>query len=153
GLAWAARWGLLHWDASWSHHDSRAHDMIVYERSTPRGARPTSVDAAHIVGEETELRVAYAGAELSGSTARLSALDEGSIPFYRGRRLPQRAEREAFARLTWRGGPWTLTGDVEYLGDTFLDRANFRRAPSRTLVGAAVGRAFRRLSLLVEGRN
>jgi len=42
---------------------------------------------------------------------------------------------------------------VEYLGDTYLDRANFRLSPSRTLVGAAVGRTFHALSLLVEGRN
>ena len=51
----------------------------------------------------------------------------------------------------WTG--WKLASDVEYLGHTYLDRANFRIAPSRTLVGASLGLSFHRLGLLVEGRN
>ena len=153
GAVWASTWGRLRWNASWSHHATHARDLIVYERSSPRGARPVNVGAARLFGEETEVRMAYAGAELAASTAWLSATDRSPIAFYHGRRLPQRAERQSFARLTWRGGPWTLAGDVEYLGDTYLDRANFRLSPSRTLVGAAVGRTFHALSLLVEGRN
>src|SRR5262249_26051934 len=82
-----------------------------------------------------------------------SATDRSPIAFYHGRRLPQRPTRESYARFTWHAGPWTVASDVEYLSDTYLDRANFRRAPSRTLVGAALGRSFRRLGVLVEGRN
>jgi iron complex outermembrane receptor protein len=153
GAAWSTSWGRLHWNAEWSHHATHAHDLIVYERSSPRGVRPVNVGAARLEGDEAELRVGYAGADLAASTSWLSATDRSAIAFYHGRRLPQRAERQSFARLAWRGGAWTLAGDVEYLGDTFLDRANFRPSPSRTLVGATVGRSFHALRLLVEGRN
>ena len=153
GAAWTGSWMHMRMSASWSHHASHVENMILYERSNPRGARPVNVGAARLFGEETELRLGYAGAELSASTAWLSATDRSPIAFYHGRRLPQRAERQSYARLAWHGGGWSVASDVEYLGDTYLDRANFRLSPSRTLVGASLGRTFRGLSLLVEGRN
>jgi iron complex outermembrane receptor protein len=153
GAAWTGRWQRLRFNASWSHHASSIEDMILYERSNPRGARPINVGAAHLIGEETELRLGYAGVELSASTSWLSATDRSPIAFYHGRRLPQRAERQSYARLAWHGGGWNVASDVEYLGDTYLDRANFRLSPSRTLVGASLGRTFKGFSLLVEGRN
>ena len=153
GAAWSGRWQRLRFNASWSHHASSIEDMILYERSNPRGARPVNVGAARLVGEETELRLGYAGVELSASTSWLSATDRSPIAFYHGRRLPQRAERQSYARLAWHGGGWSIASDVEYLGDTYLDRANFRLSPSRTLVGASLGRTFKGFSLLVEGRN
>ena len=153
GLVWKGAWRGARGSAEWSHHATHARDMVLFERSSPRGVRPVNVGAARLFGEETAIRVAWRGAELSASTAWLSATDRSDISFYYGRRLPQRAERQSDARLVWRGGPWTVTGDIEYLGDTFLDRVNFHRAPSRTLVGAALGRRFGALGLLVEGRN
>jgi hypothetical protein len=111
------------------------------------------VAAARLFGEESSLRASWKAFELSTSTAWLSATDRSPIAFYHGRRLPQRAERQSYARASWRDRGWTVAADVEYLGDTWLDRANFRRAPSRTLVGAAFGRRFGRAELLLEGRN
>jgi outer membrane cobalamin receptor len=128
-------------------------DLILYERSNPRGARPVNVAAARIFGEETEVRLGWGGAELSASTAWLSATDRSPIAFYHGRTLPQRAARQSYVRLGWHPGAWSVASDVEYLGETYLDRANFRLSPSRTLVGASLGRSFRAFSLLVEGRN
>ncbi|HXS83644.1 MAG TPA: TonB-dependent receptor [Methylomirabilota bacterium] len=153
GFGWTGAWRRLRFDASWSHHASHVQDLMLYERSNPRGARPVNVAAARLFGEETEVRLGYGGAELSASTAWLSATDRSPIAFYHGRRLPQRAARQAYARASWRGRGWSVASDVEYLGDTYLDRANFRRAPSRTLVGASLGRSFRGVGLLIEGRN
>jgi iron complex outermembrane receptor protein len=153
GAAWTGAWQRLRWDASWSHHASHVDDLILYERSNPRGARPVNVAAARIFGEESELRLGWGGAELSASTAWLSATDRSPIAFYYGRTLPQRAARQSYVRLGWHAGAWSVAGDVEYLGETYLDRANFRLSPSRTLVGASLGRSFRAFSLLVEGRN
>ena len=153
GATWTGSWVRLRMSASWSHHAAHVNDMMLYERSNPRGARPVNVAAARLFGEETEVRLGYGGAELSASTAWLSATDRSPIAFYHGRRLPQRAARQAYARVSWHGRGWSIASDVEYLGDTYLDRTNFRRAPSRTLVGASLGRSFHALSLLVEGRN
>jgi iron complex outermembrane receptor protein len=153
GAVWSGRWQRLHFDMSWSHHASHVEDMILYERSNPRGARPVNVGAARLIGEETELRLGYSGVELTASTAWLSATDRSPVAFYHGRRLPQRAERQSYARLAWRGRGWSVASDVEYLSDTYLDRANFRLSPSRMLVGASLGRTLHAFNLLVEGRN
>jgi outer membrane cobalamin receptor len=153
GLAWAGVLGPVRVSADWSRHATHARDLVVYERSSPRGVRPANVGAARIFGEESSLRAAWHGVDLSASTAWLSATDRTSITFYHGRRLPQRAERESSARLAWHGRSWLAASEVEYLGDTFLDRANFHRAPSRTLVGASLGRSFGAVHVLVEGRN
>jgi len=153
GLAWTARAAGIAWTAEWSAHATHARDLILFERSSPRGARPVNVSAARLRGEEASLRAAWRAFELSASTAWLSATDRSTISFYRGRRLPQRAGRQAFARLAWHEGRWSAASEVEYLGDTFLDRANFKRAPSRTLVALSVGARVGPAHVLLEGRN
>ncbi len=153
GVVWAGTLGVLHVSADWSRHATHVTDMILFERSSPRGARPVNVGAARLFGEEAALRAGWQGWTLSASAAWLSATDRSPIAFYHGRRLPQRAERQSFARLVWQRGPWSAASDVEYSSDTFLDRVNFRRAPSRTLVGAMLGRTFGRVRVLAEGRN
>jgi len=153
GCTWSGAVGPVRVSGDWSHHASHARDLILYERSTVRGVRPTNVDAARIFGEETALHAAWRAAELTASTAWLSATDRSPISFYHGRRLPQRPAREAFARLDWQGTRWLAAADIEYLGDTYLNRANLARAPSRTLVGASLGRRLGDLSAVLEGRN
>jgi outer membrane receptor protein involved in Fe transport len=153
GVAWAGALGPVRVNADWSRHATHARDMVLFERSSPRGARPVNVDAARLFGEETSLRAAWRALELTASTGWLSATDRGDYSFYHGRRLPQRAERQAYTRLGWHSGPWLAAGDVEYLGDTYLDRANFSLAPARTLVGASLGHRVGRVQLLAEGRN
>ncbi len=153
GLVWSGSLGPVHVSADWSHHATHARNLVVYERSNPRGVRPTNVGAARIAGEESSLHAAWHGTELSASLARLSATDLTNISFYYGRRLPQRAEHQGVARLAWHGGPWLAAGEVEYLGATYLDRVNFNLTPSRTLVGASLGRSFGAVRVLVEGRN
>ena len=153
GLAWdaAVRGVTLH--GEWSAHATHARDLILFERSSPRGARPVNVGEARIRGEEYALRAGWRALELSASSAWLSATDRSPISFYRGRRLPQRAGRQSYARLTWRQGRWLAASEVEYLGDTFLDRANFRRSPSRTLLAGSLGMRAGRARVLIEGRN
>ena len=46
-----------------------------------------------------------------------------------------------------------MSGDVEYLGDMYHDRANLQYEPERTLYGASLGRRLGRATLLAEGRN
>lgn len=153
GFSWTARAAGVRWTAEWSTHATHASDLILFERSSPRGARPVNVSAARLRGEEASLRAAWRAFEWSASTAWLSAIDRSTIAFYRGRRLPQRAERQAFARLAWRQGRWSVASEVEFLGDTYLDRANFRRAPSRTLLALSVGARIGPTQWLLEGRN
>lgn len=153
GLDWTGAWAGVRAAAEWAHHRTHARDLILYERSSPRGARPVNVGAARLFGEEASLRASWRGLELTASTAWLSATDRSGISFYHGRRLPQRAGRQSYARLAWRDRGWSLATDIEYVGDMYLNRVNFDRTPPRTLVGVAVGRRFGRVTALLEGRN
>lgn len=159
GFSWTSGQGLeriapgLTLRVEWSAHATHARNLILFERSSPRGARPINVGEARLRGEETSWHALYRAWELSASTAWLSATDRSPIAFYHGRRLPQRAARQSFARIAWRPGRWVLASEVEYLGDTFRDRANFSRSPSRTLAAASIGARAGRAHLLLEGRN
>ena len=153
GFAWAWQGSGARLSLEWSHHATHAEQLIVYERNSPRGARPGNVGAARLFGEETGLRAAWNGLELSSSTSWLSATDRSDIVFYYGKRLPQRAERQSYARLTWERAGWVVSGDVEYIGDMYHDRANLQYEPERTLYGASLGRRIGRATLLAEGRN
>ena len=153
GFTWTRDWSSARVTLEWSHHESDAKNLILYERSSPRGARPVNVGSAWIEGEETSLRMAWQGAELTASTSWLSATDRSGISFYHGKRLPQRCERQSFAKLTWQRAGWLVSGDVEYLGDMYQDRANTKYEPERTLTGASLGRRLGRATLLAEGRN
>ncbi|MEQ1834487.1 MAG: TonB-dependent receptor, partial [Candidatus Eisenbacteria bacterium] len=153
GLAGETHVGALTLQADWAHHATHARELILFERSSPRGARAVNVGAARLFGEEASVRARWRGLELGATTAWLSATDRSPIPFYYGRRLPQHSERQSTLRAVARHAGWSLAFDTEYQSDTFLDRANFSRAPSRTLVGASIGRRFERISALVEGRN
>jgi outer membrane cobalamin receptor len=153
GLAYDTRVHDVALRFEWSAHATHARNLILFERSSPRGARPINVGEARMRGEESSLRAAWRTWELSASSAWLSATDRSPIAFYHGRRLPQRAGRQSYARLAWRPGRFTFASEVEYLGDTFLDRANFSRSPSRTLVAASIGMRVARTRVLLEGRN
>jgi iron complex outermembrane receptor protein len=155
GLAWDREWRGLRFEAEWSRHATHARDLVLYERSSPRGARPVNVGAARLFGEEAALRASWRGVELAAATAWLSATDRSPYPFYFGRRLPQRAERQSHARLAWRRGDWFAAADLEYLGDTYFNRANLAwdRSSERTLVGGSLGRRWGLARVLVEGRN
>jgi len=153
GFAWTREWSGARLALEWGHHATHAEELILYERSSPRGARPVNVAAARIEGEETALRAAWRGLELSASTSWLSAIDRSGLPAYQGKRLPQRAERQSFAKLTWQRAGWLVSGDIEFLGDMYLDRANLKYEPERTLTGASLGRRVGRATVLAEGRN
>src|SRR5260221_2948247 len=133
GFAWTGTLGDLRASADWSHDATRAHDLVIYEHSSPRGAHPTNVDAARLFGEETSVRAAWRGLDLSATADWLSATDRSNISFYQGRRLPQRAEREALLRLAWRGGPWLAAGGGGESGGTLLGRRDLPPAPSPPL--------------------
>lgn len=153
GLAWRVAAPGVRVEVEWSHHLTHARDLVLYERSSPRGARPVNVGRARLEGDEATLGATWRELTLRAHAAWLAAVDQSDIFFYRGRRLPQRAEFQSGARLTWRRGPWLAALDLEHSGDTFLDRANRKPSAARTLAGASLGRRVGRFELLAEGRN
>jgi len=139
----------------WMHYESRPRDLILYVRSSQNTARAMNVTSARIHGEELSVRASAApGVALSGSFTWQSALDDGPISYWHGKRLPQRPGRQAYARCDLSRGPARLSGDVQYIADNYLDPYNLYRVASRTLVGASVSAALTAgARLVIEGKN
>lgn len=140
----------------WAHFESHARDLILYVRNSASTARAQNVSCARVRGEELSLRLAGpGGVSARGGATWQSAVDESDVPYWHGRRLPQRPGREAFARVGWRGRRLELGADLHHLGDNYLDRYNRERVASRTLVGASISLTpfVSGLRLTVEGRN
>jgi iron complex outermembrane receptor protein len=138
--------------ASWTSHprgrptvlqatvfQSRVNDLILYWSNSPNTTRATNISSAWIRGTEWSASFAPAASlALSGSATWQSATDTGPVAAWNGKRLPQRPERELYARAEWTPGAVTLSGDVHLIGDNYRDRYNAQRVPSRTLLGASV---------------
>ena len=153
GGAWRGTRGPWRASAEWAHFQSLARDLIVFQRVGPTATRATNVARAELRGEELSARLAHPHFALSGATSWLSALQTEDPSLYLGRRLPQRPSRQSSVRgdATW--GPLALSADLLHLGDDYLDPINFRRVPSRTLVGASVSARWRQHRVALEGRN
>ena len=156
GAAWQGRLAGYSATVEWAHFASDAEDLIVYVRNSPSSAKAQNISRARIRGDEVSLQIgAPAGFAFTGSVTWQSAIDVGDVPFWTGKRLPQRPGVQSYARLAWQGGPLLLAGDVQYMGDNYLDRYNSYRISSRTLVGTMLGYTFASsgMRLTLEGKN
>ena len=70
-------------------------------------------------------------------------------------RLPQRPEREGWARLDWTRSGLRAAVEVHHLGENWLDRANRQRVAARTLLGASlsVTPGLDALRVTLDGKN
>jgi outer membrane cobalamin receptor len=162
GESWdaGARWGIggggFSGAAEWSHFESDLRDLILYVRNSQSSVRALNVSRGLIRGDELGLRTGTPwGLSASAAITWQRARDRGRAPSYFDKRLPQRPERQASARLDLRRPRFAVGADLQYLGDNYLDRYNQKRVPSRTLVGASLSLAPRGdgLRLTLEGKN
>ena len=155
GFAWARGFGArTHGSAEWAHFESRAEDLVIYERAF-QFVRPRNVARAFTHGEELSLTLAAGPLSAAGSFTWQSAIDRSPIPFWNGKRLALRPGRQAFGRLAWHGRRVELGATLQYMSDNFLNPANRERVASRTMAGASIavmplGPDF---ALTVEGKN
>jgi outer membrane cobalamin receptor len=138
-----------------AHFQSRARDLVLYVRAQA-GVRAVNVAQARVRGQELSLRArGPLGLSLAASLTRQQARDESAVSYWYGKRLPQRPEHEAHARLDWKRGALRAGVDLHAIGDNILDRYNLQRVPRRTLLGASL--CFvpftRGPQLTVEGKN
>jgi iron complex outermembrane receptor protein len=156
GATWRAP---ASWPASaaltWAHFESRGRNLILYTRNSPSTVRAMNVSAARVRGEELELRLGVGPLRASGALTLEDAVDAGDVPYWTGKRLPQRPGREGYAQLSWARGLLSLGTDLHALGDNFLDRYNRYRVASRSLAGAwiSVSPQAWPLKLTFEGKN
>jgi iron complex outermembrane receptor protein len=159
GARWAAgRPGRISGTLEWSHFESDFRDLILYIKSSQSSVRALNVSRGVVHGDELSLTAGTPWGVAASLAATLQrARDRGPLPRYYGKRLPQRPEQQATARVEYRHA-WFGTGaDLDYLGDDYLDQYNQmeKRVPSRTLVGAWISLAplGERMHFTIEGKN
>lgn len=138
-----------------AHFESRATNLVVWQRSGPSTVRATNLSKAVIDGDELSgaLRGPW-GLALSGAMTWMSAENLGAAAPWRGKRLPGRPERQGRLRLDWARGGLRAGASLDHLGENFLDPSNRQRAGARTLLGATLGAAAgQHLRVTLEGRN
>ncbi len=155
GLSWSGAIGRRDLAFEWARFDSRARDLILYWNNSPNTSRADNVASARIRGEEFSVRTRpIAPLAVTAAVTWQSAIDTGPVRAWRGKRLPQRPGREAYARADYTHAALRVSADLQYMGDDFRDRYNADRVPSRTLVGASVSTALRGgARVVVEGKN
>jgi outer membrane receptor protein involved in Fe transport len=155
GLAWSGAPGAARATAEWAHFESRARDLIVFVRNSPNSVKPMNVARATIRGDELSARMVLGGLSAQLAATWQSAVDRGPVPFWNGKRLPLRPERQWSARLGWEGSRFGAAVDLQFLGENFLDRYNRVPVPSRALTGATlfVAPFTFPVRVLVEGHN
>lgn len=142
--------------ASFGRFESHAEDLIVYVRNTPSSVKAFNISSSRITGHEWAADlVAPFGVEGSFALTTQDAIDTGPVSYWNGKVVPQHPAHEGFARLGWRHAGWLASTDVQWMGETFLDRYNRQRLAPRALLGARLGvPAFHpALRVIVEGRN
>ncbi len=156
GFAWSGALRRARVALEWAHYESRPRDLIVYTRLSQSYARAANVSRARIRGEELTARLALpGGAAVMAHTTWQSAIDQSDVAYLRGKRLPQRPEREGYLRLDAPLGAFRVAADVQAMSDDVLDPYNRMRTPSRTLCGVSLGWQVvrERLRLTLEGKN
>ena len=153
GGAWRGRGAGVTLALEFTRFASHVRQLITFVPAAQRSMRAANIARAEIRGEEVAWRLAWRRMAASGSYGWTSALQTDAGNIYYGRRLPQRPERQAYARIDAGRGPWNASVDVLELGDDFLDPINFTRVPGRTLIGASLSRAIGLVRVTLEGKN
>ncbi|MBI3539507.1 MAG: TonB-dependent receptor [Candidatus Eisenbacteria bacterium] len=138
---------------------SDADNLIVYVRHSQSSASAENIARARIAGVELSARAARRRRAdtfaISASCTAMRTRDEGPVPFWNGRRLPQHPDWQGDARLDWTHARWRAAIDVQAIGDNMLDRANLQPVPGRVLLGASLAwtPGAGALRFTVEGKN
>ena len=136
-------------------YDNAVDDMIRFIQNSQRVSQPHNIGSARLRGIEARARGVIAGRlRLRGSYTRQATENRSPFPYYEGNDLPNAPRRRLRSRFDLDAPGVTLHYEVSHESRHFLDRANLRTVPARTVhtVGARVP-AGDAVTLAVEVRN
>jgi outer membrane cobalamin receptor len=139
-----------------SYFDNTAENLILFFPNSQYTSKPANIGSARITGWEVSAAASVARrVEFSAAYTRMDSRDTSDIPYYNGNELPSRPDDDVNLSIAGIMGAVRLTYELHYIGANWLDRANLREAPSRTLHGVLVSARTPVPGLLfsVEGRN
>ena len=136
-------------------YDNVVDDMIRFIQNSQRVSRPHNIGRARLRGIETRVRgVLAARLRLRSSYARQATENRSPLSYEKGNDLPNAPRRRLRSRIDLDAPGVTLHYEMSHESRRFLDRANLRSVPARTVqtVGARVP-ACDAVTLAAEVRN
>jgi iron complex outermembrane receptor protein len=119
----------------------RVQDLVVFVQNSQRTSVAQNIGRAHIDGLETTLSLGVGRALQFDANATLeTARDASGDAYTRGRLLPGRPLREAFAAVLLRHGVCDVRAEMALASGSYLDRAN--RVPLAARAIASLGASW-----------
>ena len=144
----------------WTLFRNGIDDMILWVTNSQSTVRAENIGRTETVGHEVEITaVLPGGASWWLNLTQQDARDRGDDPIYAGKTLPLQPNWSLTCGAAVPAGAWTLRGRVirEASNWRFRYHGGEEAMPSRTIVGVAVTRDWRRgrrdLGLTLEGLN
>lgn len=143
-----------------SRFDNKAEDLILFFPNSQYTVKPTNIGSSRIRGWEVSAAAGFgvafdAAIELAANYTFLDTEDTSDIPYLNGNQLPSRPEDDVNASVSgiWRA--LRATYEFHYMSANWLDPANMREAPSRSLhnLTLAVRTPVDGLAFTIEGMN
>lgn len=134
-------------------YENRVDDLIRFIQNSQRVSRPHNVGRAHLRGLETRVQTLLpAGLQLDGGYTWQSAQNRSPFSFEHGNDLPNAPSHRLRLRAeaSLRGVTWQYEASRE--SRHFLDRANLRPVPARTIHTAGI-HCGQTTTLAIELRN
>ena len=103
-------------------------DVIVVVQTTNRVAKAVNVPDGRVRGHELSFDIAAPwGFALEGNYTHQRTRNRSTDGELRGKELPSLPANEAYGRLSWNRGPWTLAYEARYADAHFVDTTNSPR--------------------------
>lgn len=121
----------------YAYFENRVEELIVFISSGQGVARPLNISETFIKGHELSFAIAaFKHFSFSGNYTREHAIDRSKISYLKGNKLPGRPENEVYllaaAYVRW----LKVYYDLNFIDETFIDRANLLKIKSRSFHGA-----------------
>ncbi len=125
---------LKSFNLEYSYFRNRVDNLILFIQNSQRTSIAMNISKASIAGHEFFWRFRFIWPVIiSGNLTIQHARDKSSIAYWQGNTLPGRPKYELFNRIEVFTGRYRLFHEIEFLDESFLDRANTKKIDRRTI--------------------
>lgn len=126
-------------DLSLTYFESSIDNLILFVQNSQRTSIAQNISKAFIWGDEVSFDMSIKGYfKWSGSYTYQKALDRSEIAYWKGNHLPGRPEHKVYSKEELSYGGFTFFHEYYFIGENYLDRANFMKVESRNIHNAGI---------------
>ncbi len=118
----------------YSYFNNNVDNLILFIQNSQRTSIAMNISKAKITGHEFFWRLRFQWPlMISGNYTIQHAKDKSSVAYWRGNTLPGRPKHQLFNRVEVLLGRVRIFHEIDFMGESFLDRANTREIDRRVL--------------------